>query len=72
MSEAKIVSARNQKNGSWDPVDVFVKYEGSDQEVKLTDFFDDEIYVNPTRLIGKTKEEALAYKHALDVAYLRS
>lgn len=68
----KIVKARNEKNGKWDPTKIYVTFEGETEETYLRDFFDDEIYVNPDRLIGMTEDEAHDYIVALDVAYLRS
>lgn len=72
VAEKKIVAARLVNNGKWEPVDVMVTLEGEDQEKKLTDFFPDEIYVSPGSIIGMTEDEALDYKHQLDVEYLRS
>ena len=71
-NQKKIIKARNEKTGRWDPVKIYVTFEGDDQETYLRDFFDDEIYVNPDKLIGKTEEEAREYIRALDSAYLRS
>ena len=71
-NQKKIIKARNERGGKWDPVKIYVIYEGEEEETYLRDFFDDEIWVNPDRLIGKTEEEAREYIRALDVAYLRS
>ena len=73
MTDAKIVSARLERGGKWDPVKIYVTFEGMpEQEKFLRDFFDDEIWVDPDRLIGKTEDEAREYIRKLDVVYLRS
>ena len=71
-NQKKITKARNERGGSWDPVKIYVVYEGETEEKYLRDFFDDEIYVNPDRLIGMTEDQAHKYICDLDVAYLRS
>lgn len=74
MADAKIVGARLEKGeGEWDATKIFVTFEDPEgQEIFLRDFFDDEIYVNPMNLLGKTEEEARDYIRELDIAYLRS
>ena len=71
-NQKRIVKARNEHGDRWDPVKIYVVYEGEEEEKYLRDFFDDEIQVNPVRLIGKTEDEAREYIRQLDVAYLRS
>lgn len=68
----RIVKARNEKGDKWDPVKIYVVFEGDTEETYLRDFFDDEIYVNPKDLIGMTEDEAREYIVKLDVEYLRS
>lgn len=71
-NQKRIVKARNEHGGRWDPVKIYVVYEGEEEEKYLRYFFDDEIQVNPDRLIGKTEDEAREYIRQLDVAYLWS
>lgn len=72
MTDPKIVKAQNVKGGEWDPVKIFVTYEGDSEMKYLRSFFDDEIYVDPSKLIGMTEQEARNHIHELDVMYLRS
>ena len=71
-NEKRITDARYERGGKWDPVRIYVKYEGDSQETYLRDFFDDEIWPDKDLLIGKTEDQAREYIRALDVAYLRS
>lgn len=70
--EKRIIKVRYEHGGKWDPVKIYVIFEEETEEKYLRDFFDDEIYPNPDRMVGMTEEQAREYIRNLDVAYLRS
>jgi len=71
-AQKRIMKARIERGGHWDPCKIYVVYEGeTEEEEYLRDFFDDEIHPNPDRMVGMTREEALKYIQDLDIAYLR-
>lgn len=41
-------------------------------EMELFEFFPDELSFFPSDFVGKTEDDARAFRHAKDVAYLRS
>ena len=55
----------------WEPTIVMAQLKDG-REVKVFDYFDDEISISADELIGKTLEEAYEVKRQKDLAYLRS
>lgn len=51
---------------------VVAKLEGSDEIVKVFEFYEDEVSFTSSQFIGKTLAEAVHIFHQADVAYLRS
>ena len=51
---------------------VLVTYEGSDKEVPLFDYFDDELSFRADEFIGLTEQEARDLFRRKDIAYVQS
>lgn len=51
---------------------IFVMYEGSNDEVVLFDYFDDELSFRTDEFIGLTEQEARDLFRRKDIAYLQS
>ena len=71
--EKKIVEARIIPRASlFDSPKVMVKYEGSDEEEQLFEFYEDEISFSSSEFIGLTRKEGSHLKFVKDKAYLQS
>lgn len=73
--ELKIVSARitAMPKGYFDPMpQVWVTYEGSNEEKMLYEFYPDEISFSANEFVGLTRSEAIHLKFKKDKAYLQS
>ena len=59
--------------GLFDPMpEVFVVLEGATEEIRLFDFYPDEISFSTHEFVGLTLSQARELHHKKDVAYLRS
>jgi hypothetical protein len=73
--ELKIVSARitAMPKGYFDAMpQVWVTYEGSNEEKMLYEYYPDEISFRPQDFVGLTRSEAIHLKYKKDKAYLQS
>ncbi len=75
MSEKKIISAKITEipKNFGDPMPkVMVKFEGSDEEILLFEYYPDEISFTSNEFIGLTVEEGKHLKFVKDKNYLQS
>ena len=69
ITEARITPAGSIFDG---PPAVMVKYDESEEEVKLFDFYPDEISFSSEEFIGLTRAEAINLKFKKDKAFIQS
>jgi hypothetical protein len=75
ISQKVIKSARitEMPKGIFDPMpEVWVFVEGSEKEVKLFDYYPDELSFSPSEFIGLTVQQAISLKFKKDQQYLRT